>query len=380
MALGCRFCALEAAASGPVARPVRWLSRIACTVLVLTSLTAVLGVLHAFTASKCWASRGYRKSYFQDALVSNLSVEELRAGVGRWWSAKGGEDSSPLGLSYVCEHAAPCIDESWEAFRNSCYLYICASVDYKAAKLGCADRGAWLVSIAGPSQNRVVQGLCGRKGCWIGLSVQTGSLEWTWEDGMPLGGPGADGGNSTGYVNWWAGEPSSGGWAYLNAADTTDGITEGRGRAQVTAVAYCLFKVVCAAILVGVVWWGARYREPYVAMLASCFNGAFATFFAIEVVLALLAPGGPVGGDEVIPGGSPGLYASYYMAVVLFGFAQGVLTCAGAWQARELFATLIEGEVVVPMEGSLRGGAVEVTVVGRPVGMVEEEHQERKTA
>ena len=56
------------------------------------------------------------------------------------------------------------------------------------------------------AENAVVQELCGREACWIGLSEPPNSESYVWSDGTEASSSAA---GWKGYTNWMFGEPNN---------------------------------------------------------------------------------------------------------------------------------------------------------------------------
>eukprot|EP00746_Dinoflagellata_sp_MGD_P015680 gnl/MRDRNA2_/MRDRNA2_134945_c0_seq1.p1 gnl/MRDRNA2_/MRDRNA2_134945_c0~~gnl/MRDRNA2_/MRDRNA2_134945_c0_seq1.p1 ORF type:complete len:790 (-),score=115.93 gnl/MRDRNA2_/MRDRNA2_134945_c0_seq1:108-2477(-) len=90
-------------------------------------------------------------------------------------------------------------EPGWVMWQDSCYLLIEKSVPYGEAVQLCDDHAqSKLVSITSFEENLIVQKLCGKRICWLGLREDPHSEVWRWTDGT-----------KPTYANWHPGEPNN---------------------------------------------------------------------------------------------------------------------------------------------------------------------------
>ena len=137
--------------------------------------------------------------------------------LGKWYDAP-----RSMPIKYVCQKYGSCgiggrpvlapglapeqIREHVRNFRNSCYVLSSSSASFDDATANCKRWGGALVVIRDAAENAVVQELCGREACWIGLSEPPNSESYVWSDGTEASSSAA---GWKGYTNWMFGEPNN---------------------------------------------------------------------------------------------------------------------------------------------------------------------------
>jgi len=138
------------------------------------------------------------------------SEAHIQRHLGKWYD--GGRQ---MRIWYVCERIyvdeKVCEDEAWQHFNGSCYKFNETRADYESAVSACDAQGAQLVKIESAEENAYVQGLCGRKTCWLGLAEPPDSEDWYWVDGTKANLESNWFGKMDwkGYTNWDWGEPNN---------------------------------------------------------------------------------------------------------------------------------------------------------------------------
>uniref|UniRef100_A0A3P8R4U7 C-type lectin domain-containing protein n=1 Tax=Astatotilapia calliptera TaxID=8154 RepID=A0A3P8R4U7_ASTCA len=116
---------------------------------------------------------------------------------GRFWN----DYSCSYSHQWICEntpnHNKTC-PVGW-SFSHSCYLISKRSAPWDAARMDCRDRGADLVVINSPEEQKFLSTVTTAE-VWIGLNDEEQEGSWKWVDGTPQ------------ILTYWArGEPNNGG-------------------------------------------------------------------------------------------------------------------------------------------------------------------------